>query len=219
VNNRESRINETEVYEECHLRLYRISYGILKNRFQAEEVMHDTLLKYFGSSYSFATARDRDRWMTRVCVNSSLDQLRINKREESRVDKSVPVESIAEESFADVSIGNEGETGCGITEADIIKSERAGVCEFSALQEGYNEQLDAMNVKGFTSRDILKAIELLPLGYRLVVSLYLTEGYDYQEISMITGLKESTVRSQYVRAKIRILDILNGRKIRKSKKR
>ena len=48
----------------------------------------------------------------------------------------------------------------------------------------------------------------LPAGYRAVLSLLLFEGYDYEEAAEITGLKASSVRSQYVRAKARLLEIL-----------
>ena len=41
-----------------------------------------------------------------------------------------------------------------------------------------------------------------------VLSLLLFEGYDYEEAAEITGLKASSVRSQYVRAKARLLEIL-----------
>ncbi len=58
---------------------------------------------------------------------------------------------------------------------------------------------------------IKKALLLLPDGYRLILSLHLFEGYDYEEISQITGLKESSIRSQYLRAKKRLTEIISNR--------
>jgi len=43
-------------------------------------------------------------------------------------------------------------------------------------------------------------------GYRLVLSLNLFEGYDYEEIAQILDLKEVTVRSQYIRGKARLVE-------------
>ncbi len=55
---------------------------------------------------------------------------------------------------------------------------------------------------------ILKAISMLSDGYRVVFSLYMLEGYDHQEISEILGITESTSKSQYLRAKRKLQDIL-----------
>ncbi len=57
---------------------------------------------------------------------------------------------------------------------------------------------------------VLKAMEKLPEGGRIVFSLYLLEGYDHGEISQIMGITESTSKSQYMRAKRRVQDILNN---------
>lgn len=56
---------------------------------------------------------------------------------------------------------------------------------------------------------IKKAMMQLPDGYRTVLSLYLLEGYDHEEISVILKVAESTTRSQYMRAKQKLLKLLN----------
>ena len=48
----------------------------------------------------------------------------------------------------------------------------------------------------------------LPEGFRVVLSLYLFEGYDHIEIGKILGINESTSRTQYMRAKKRLLEII-----------
>lgn len=55
---------------------------------------------------------------------------------------------------------------------------------------------------------IRKAVSLLPHGYRTVLSLFLFEGYDYEEIGDILKISGSTVRTQYHRARLKLLDIL-----------
>ncbi len=55
---------------------------------------------------------------------------------------------------------------------------------------------------------IRQAIESLPDGYRIVLSLYLLEGYDHDEIAEITGIAPSTARSQYARARKRLAELL-----------
>jgi RNA polymerase sigma factor (sigma-70 family) len=56
--------------------------------------------------------------------------------------------------------------------------------------------------------DIKKAVRLLPNGYRTVLSLYLFEGYDQEEIAEILRVSHATVRTQYMRAKQKLLGII-----------
>ena len=49
---------------------------------------------------------------------------------------------------------------------------------------------------------------LLPEGYRLVLSLYLLEGYDHEEISQILKISVNTSRTQFLRAKRKLIEIL-----------
>ena len=55
---------------------------------------------------------------------------------------------------------------------------------------------------------IKKAMSTLPNGYRSVLSLSLFEGYDYEEIGEILNISVSTVRTQYHRAKQKLLHLL-----------
>ena len=55
---------------------------------------------------------------------------------------------------------------------------------------------------------VKKAILQLQDGYRTVLTLYLLEGYDHEEIAGILGVAESTTRSQYIRAKQKLIQLL-----------
>ncbi|WP_282111539.1 RNA polymerase sigma factor [Maribacter stanieri] len=60
--------------------------------------------------------------------------------------------------------------------------------------------------------DILKVktgIEKLPQGYRQIINLYLLEGFDHNEISEVLGITTSTSKSQYHRAKKKLVEIIN----------
>jgi len=63
-----------------------------------------------------------------------------------------------------------------------------------------------------TVAGITKAMEKLPEGGRIIFSLYLLEGYDHGEISQILNITESTSKSQFMRAKRRIVEILKEQK-------
>jgi len=66
-----------------------------------------------------------------------------------------------------------------------------------------NEDASLLDVK-----KIIKGIELLPVGYQQIINLYLIEGYDHVEISEILGISNSTSKSQYHRAKKRLIEII-----------
>ena len=61
---------------------------------------------------------------------------------------------------------------------------------------------------GLSVEHVKKAMEQLPKGSRMIFSLYLLEGYDHQEISQILGISESNSKSQYMRAKQRMKELL-----------
>jgi RNA polymerase sigma-70 factor (ECF subfamily) len=52
---------------------------------------------------------------------------------------------------------------------------------------------------------VKEAIDRLPDGYRIILSLYLIEGYDHDEIGEIMGISSSTSRSQLSRAKQKLI--------------
>ena len=56
---------------------------------------------------------------------------------------------------------------------------------------------------------IKNAINLLPTGYRIILNLYLIEGYDHEEIGSILGISASTSRSQFLRAKKKLIQIIS----------
>lgn len=58
-------------------------------------------------------------------------------------------------------------------------------------------------------RDVHNAIQKLPNGYRIVLSLYLLEGYDHIEISEILGISVSSSKTQYMKAKRKVKEILS----------
>lgn len=57
--------------------------------------------------------------------------------------------------------------------------------------------------------DILLAIERLKDKYKVVVKLYLIEGYDHEEISQILNIPVKTSRTQLRRGKQKLRELLN----------
>jgi RNA polymerase sigma-70 factor (ECF subfamily) len=72
------------------------------------------------------------------------------------------------------------------------------------------EDLTDEQETGLSPEKIRQAMALLPKGSRMIFSLYLLEGYDHQEISEILNISESNSKTQYMRAKQRIKEILKS---------
>lgn len=63
----------------------------------------------------------------------------------------------------------------------------------------------------FKVEEIKKAISIMPDGYRTIFTLSAFEGYGYNEISLMLNITETTVRTQYHRARKHLLNLLKGR--------
>lgn len=73
----------------------------------------------------------------------------------------------------------------------------------------YEEENDS--VTGFQIDQVKEAMNELPEGGRLIFQLYLLEGYDHREIAQILDVSESNSKSQYMRAKNKIRELLKDR--------
>ena len=84
---------------------------------------------------------------------------------------------------------------------------------FEDIDEGFMNEIqetEILNEENILLKveEIRKAMKLLPNGYRTVLSLFLFEGYDYDEISEILNISTTTARTQYHRAKQKLLQTL-----------
>ena len=83
------------------------------------------------------------------------------------------------------------------------------------LEENYRkdvaEEEEDEEVK-YDVQSIKNAMHQLPEGGRMIFSLYLLEGYDHVEIAQIMNITESTSKSQFMRAKRRIAEILKEKR-------
>lgn len=152
------------IYDEHAVRLYNVSLRILGDSCEAEEVMHDSLLQYYGMKDK-SGIQDIRKWLSSVCIRKSIDRLRKLKRFKDFL-----------EDYDDPAMDD---------------------TEYEDLA------LDVENIR--------KALSYVPDSSRLILTLHLFEGYDYQEISQITGIKEVTVRSLYLRGKRKLAEYLRNR--------
>lgn len=165
----------TQFYERYKIRLYNIALRIVGDGMDAEEVVHDVIIKFLRSECQGVAKPQIEAWLCKSCVRASIDVVR--KRDvRKRVYDSVEIDS----------------------EVD-----------YQECEKGWNE-LIAKNEKKRLIYLINKYMSQLSDGYRMVLSLVLFEGYDYQEVAEIMDVEESTVRSQYLRGKKRLMQLVQG---------
>lgn len=90
----------------------------------------------------------------------------------------------------------------------MLKSKKLQLQPLTVNEEDVqdNEEVDEEDL---TVGKIKSALKELAPGFRTVVSLYLFEGYDHQEIAEILNISESTSKTQYKRGKSKLLELLN----------
>lgn len=70
-------------------------------------------------------------------------------------------------------------------------------------------------LQDLAAEDVIKLLERLPDGYRVVFNLHVVEGYSHDEISEMLGITAGASRSQLTRAKRNLRKMLEERKIYK----
>lgn len=65
-------------------------------------------------------------------------------------------------------------------------------------------------VDQLSEKEILKGIQSLPPGYRMIFNLYIIEGYSHREIAQMLSINESTSRSNLVKARNKLKVFLNS---------
>jgi len=91
---------------------------------------------------------------------------------------------------------------------DILKSKHPEQEETDEIRYIANEIPPDEETIIWKVEQIKTAMEKLPEKCRIILSLYLMEGYDHEEIATILQLNEATSRSQYSRAKQKLIEII-----------
>src|SRR6201995_1066375 len=93
---------------------------------------------------------------------------------------------------------------------NLLRKRRMDLIDIEKTNIGYlpDEEEADEEERALKVEEIKKAVALLPNGYRTVLTLYRVEGYDQEEIAEILGVTHATVRTQYMRAKKKLLQYI-----------
>lgn len=141
------------------------------------------------------------------------------------VNAAADAEDVLQEAFLDAFVKIEAfreETSFGMWLKQIVihkslnvlrkrKVEFIGLDEVDVAAEENETDLEEQELK---VHEIKEAMTRLADGYRVILSLYLFEGYDHQEIGYILKISENTSRTQYMRAKLRLTALLGKKGVK-----
>ncbi len=152
-----------KVYEKYYKAMYNSALRIVKDEFEAEDVIQESFLIAFTKLNTFRGEVSFGAWLKKIVINKSLTQFKKNHQ------------------FDTVSM------------------------EVVSNVESENEEINYENIG---VKQILNCINQLKDNYRIVLTLYLIEGYDYEEISQILGYTNDNVRAIQSRAKKKLKELI-----------
>jgi RNA polymerase sigma-70 factor (ECF subfamily) len=80
------------------------------------------------------------------------------------------------------------------------------------IEQAYDlSSTDADAISQCSEQEILAAIQELTPAYRAVFNLYVIEGYSHREIADLLDITESTSRSNLVKARLKLKEMLSSR--------
>jgi RNA polymerase sigma-70 factor (ECF subfamily) len=154
---------QLQLYNAYYKAMYNSAHRILKDSFEAEDIMQEAFLTAFTKMHTYKGEVAFGAWLKRIVINKSLTQLKKNNRYQE-----VKMEIISN---------------------DEIEEER-------------------LDYRGLNPKSVLSSLNNLKDNYRVVLTLHLIEGYDYEEIGQILKYTNENVRTTVSRAKKKLKQVL-----------
>ncbi|MBK9292109.1 MAG: RNA polymerase sigma factor [Bacteroidetes bacterium] len=151
------------LYQQYAKAMLNLSYRMLQNREDAEDVLQEAFFEAFDKLHRFRFESTFGAWLKRIVINRCINALRRRK---------LPLQYLDDmQAFAGIPDEAPEETGLSVEQ-------------------------------------VKKAMTSLPSGSRTIFSLYLLEGYDHNEIAEILDISVSNSKTQYMRARQRVKEII-----------
>lgn len=87
------------------------------------------------------------------------------------------------------------------TALDEIRRRKTNIEEQDVSEFSYKISSNNATDGDLQADDLLKMVQALPVGYRVVFNMFAIEGYSHKEIAEILDIPENTSKSQFFRAK------------------
>ncbi len=154
---------QMQVYDAYYKAMYNTAYRILKDEFEAEDLIQEAFLTAFSKLHTFKGEVTFGAWLKKIVINKSLTQLKKNIR------------------------------------YDEVKME---------VVSNYEIEETAIDYSSLNVKQVMDGLQSLKSNYRIILTLNLIEGYDYEEISQILKYTNENVRTTVSRAKKKLKQVL-----------
>lgn len=168
-------VAQMKVYKNYYKAMYNTSFRILRDAFEAEDIMQEAFLTAFTKLDTFKGEVAFGAWLKRIVINKSLTQLKRSKRYED-----LKMEIIA-------------------------SNEKENIEEVTFDSHNTSPKL------------VLDSLNKLKENYRIILTLNLIEGFDYEEVALILKYTNENVRTTIFRAKKKLKQVLLANQKNKEK--
>ena len=144
---------QLEIYKSYYKAMYNVSYRILKDEFEAEDIMQEAFLTVFTKMDSYKGEVTFGAWLKRIVINKSLTQLKKNNRYQEVKMEVIPDDAIEEEAI--------DYTG--------LKAKNVLNC-LQSLKENYRLVLNLHLIEGYDYEEISHILDYTNENVRTTVS-------------------------------------------------
>ena len=155
---------QMQIYKDYYKAMYNTALRILKDEFEAEDIMQEAFLTAFTKLDSFKGEVTFGAWLKRIVINKSLTQLKKNNK------------------YREV--------------------------KMEVLTSHNDTTEDSINYAELKASKVLETLNSLKDNYRIILTLNLIDGYDYEEIAQILAYTNENVRTTISRAKKKLKQML-----------
>ena len=97
---------------------------------------------------------------------------------------------------------------------DVLKKRKVQFEPIDERKSAIAEEQESFTFEDAVQKvaEIKQIVDEMPDNYRILITLYLFEGYDHDEIAQILGMSNAAVRTGYSRARKKLTELLNTKK-------
>ena len=156
-------------------KIFHLSYRILGNVQEAEDIVQETFLRVFRNLHRYDENQKFSTWIYRIATNQCIDRIRKRKHNYS-------------------------------LDAEIMDGEGS---DWYSMLPAYEETPESKLLVAETKQEIQKAIYALPAKYKTVIILRYLHDLSLQEISEVTEMPITTIKTRVHRGREYLRKYLN----------
>lgn len=150
---------QLEVYNRYYKAMYNIAFRIVKDSFEAEDIMQESFLSAFTKLDSFSGNVTFGAWLKRIVINNSLTSLKKNNKFDT-----VPLEKVDVKELADVKELNEVRQDYSSLKSSNILNKMA------QLKNNYKVALTLNLIEGYDYEEIAQIMDISYENSRTTIS-------------------------------------------------